>query len=142
MSSLHLVSSFVMHVWITSFPSILALSSIYHHSPNLNCWSPWSPSRSRQHLFAWLFLLKHVSKPFTHVISHVEIKIMREFSLKIGDFNSRDILVAPLCKISVVALQEYFKFKFWRCFSHFSHFEWGLSDKLWSWCYLWTHYST
>ena len=56
--------------------------------------------------------MKHVSKPFTHVISHQEIEIMREFGLKIGDFNARDILVAPLCKISTVALQEYFKFKF------------------------------
>ena len=46
------------------------------------------------------------------MISHSEIEIMREFGLKIGDFNAHDILVAPLCKISVVALQEYFKFKF------------------------------
>ena len=46
------------------------------------------------------------------MISHVEIEIMREFSLKIGDFNAHDIVVALLCKISVVALQEYFKFKF------------------------------
>ena len=62
-------------------------------------------------------------KTLTHVISHLEIEIMREIGLKIGDFNARNILVAPLCKISVVALQEYFKFKFWRCFSHFFHFE-------------------
>ena len=46
------------------------------------------------------------------MISHVEIEIMREFGLKTGDFNARNILVAPQCKISFVALQEYFKFKF------------------------------
>ena len=37
---------------------------------------------------------------------------MRELGLKTGDFNTHNILVAPQCKISVVALQEYFKFKF------------------------------
>ena len=56
--------------------------------------------------------MKHVSKPFTHVISHPEIEIMREFGLKIGNFSARDILVALQCKILAVALQEYFKTKF------------------------------
>ena len=56
--------------------------------------------------------MKHISKPFTHVISHPEIEIMREFGLKIGNFRAHDILVAPLCKILAVVLQEYFKTKF------------------------------
>ena len=56
--------------------------------------------------------MKHVSKPFTHVISHPEIEIMREFGLKIGNFSPRDILVAQQCKLLAVVLQEYFKTKF------------------------------
>ena len=56
--------------------------------------------------------MKHVYKPFTHVISHLEIEIMREFGLKIGNFSAHDILVAPQCKILAIALQEYFKTKF------------------------------
>ena len=43
------------------------------------------------------------------MISHREIEIMREFCLKIGDFNAHDILVVPQCKILAVALHEYFK---------------------------------
>ena len=46
------------------------------------------------------------------MISHPEIEIMREFGLKISNFNARDILVALQCKILAVALQEYFKTKF------------------------------
>ena len=56
--------------------------------------------------------MKHVSKPFTHVISHPEIEIMGEICLKTGDFGAHDILVALQCKLFVVALQEYFKFNF------------------------------
>ena len=56
--------------------------------------------------------MKHISKPFTHVIRHLEIEIMREFGLKIHNFRDRDILVAPQCKLLAVALQEYFKTKF------------------------------
>ena len=37
---------------------------------------------------------------------------MRKFGKKIDEISACDILVAPQCKISVVALQEYFKFKF------------------------------
>ena len=55
--------------------------------------------------------MKHVYKPFTHVISHLEIEIMGEVCLKTDDF-SRDILVMPQCKNLVVALEEYFKIKF------------------------------
>ena len=57
-------------------------------------------------------MMKHVSKPFTHVISHPEIKIMREFGFKTSNFSACDILVAPQCKILVGAQQEYFKTKF------------------------------
>ena len=56
--------------------------------------------------------MKHVSKPFTHATSHLKIEIMREFGLKIGNFNAHNILVAPQCKILAIALQEYFKTKF------------------------------
>ena len=55
---------------------------------------------------------KNVSKPFKHVISHLKTKIVGEICLKTGDFGARDILVAPQCKLFVVALQEYFKFNF------------------------------
>ena len=56
--------------------------------------------------------MRHVSKPFTHVISHLEIEIMREFGLNTDNFSAHDILVVPQCKILAVVLQEYFKTKF------------------------------
>ena len=37
---------------------------------------------------------------------------MEKFGEKTDKISARDILVAPQCKILVVALQEYFKFKF------------------------------
>ena len=97
-SSFHFSTSFVMLNWRTSFPSILPYFTVYHDLTSLNFWLPWFPSRHRQHLFAWLSLMKHVLNLPTHVISHPRRENIGEFNVKTDKFCTRDFLVGCQCK--------------------------------------------
>ena len=111
-SSFHFSTSFIMLNWRTYFPSISPHFTVCHDLPSLNFWLPRSPSHHRQHLFAWLSLMKHVLNLPTHVISHAKNENIGEFGVKTHKFCTRDFLVARQCKILTVALQESLKIKF------------------------------